>query len=143
MCALPCINKAFRARAENYVRPPSLSRRSVWENLDRGRQKYRLNAVRYVLMTKVKILPYRPPAQYTCIRLPIYMIVFNGYCYLSSNLKPSKSSFCERALYIFLTSCCNYKRKNLFSVSLCMLFIFKEATFCTSLFVYFEKIGLT
>ena len=35
------------------------SRRSVWENLDRGR-KYRPNAVRSVHTTEVKILPYRP-----------------------------------------------------------------------------------
>ena len=35
------------------------SRWSVWENLDRGRE-YKPNAVRSVLMTEVKILPYRP-----------------------------------------------------------------------------------
>ena len=33
--------------------------RSVWENLDRGRE-YRPNAVRSVHTTEVKILPYRP-----------------------------------------------------------------------------------
>ena len=35
------------------------SERSVWENLDRGRQ-YRPNAVRSVPATEIKILPYRP-----------------------------------------------------------------------------------
>ena len=35
------------------------SRRSVWENLDRGRE-YRPNAVKAVHTTEVKILPYRP-----------------------------------------------------------------------------------
>ena len=34
------------------------SKRSVWENLDRGR-KYRPNAVRSIHTTEVKILPYR------------------------------------------------------------------------------------
>ena len=36
--------------------------RSVWENLDLDRW-YRPNAVRSVLATSVKILPYRPPAR--------------------------------------------------------------------------------
>ena len=36
--------------------------RSVWENLDLGRL-YRPHCVRSVLMTLVKILPYRPPAR--------------------------------------------------------------------------------
>ena len=35
---------------------------SVWENLDLGRV-YRPHCVRSVLMTSVKILPYRPPAR--------------------------------------------------------------------------------
>ena len=36
--------------------------RSVWENLDLG-PMYRAHCVRSVLMTSVKILPYRPPAR--------------------------------------------------------------------------------
>jgi len=36
-----------------------LSRRSVWENLDRGRENG-TNAVRSLHTTEVKILPYRP-----------------------------------------------------------------------------------
>ena len=40
--------------------------------------------------------------KYTCFKWPFYY-------YLSPNLKPSKSSFCVRALYMFLTSCCNEK----------------------------------
>jgi len=35
------------------------SRRSVWENLDRGRE-YTPNAVRSAHATEVKFLPYRP-----------------------------------------------------------------------------------
>ena len=36
--------------------------RSIWENLDLGRV-YRPHRVRSVLMTSVKIRPYRPPAR--------------------------------------------------------------------------------
>ena len=44
--------------------------RSVWENLDLGRV-YRPHCVRSVLMTSVKILPYRRPAR--LIRAKCYL----------------------------------------------------------------------
>ena len=42
-----------------YSSPYQLSERSVWENFNWGHE-YRLNAVRSVLKTEVKNLPYRP-----------------------------------------------------------------------------------
>ena len=54
------LDRILSCVAKNGFRPGpiaySLSRRSVWENLDRGRE-YRTNAVRSLHMTEVKIFP--------------------------------------------------------------------------------------
>ena len=48
--------------------------RSVWENLDLGRV-YGPRCVRSVLMTSVKILPYRPPARLIRTKYKLYYLI--------------------------------------------------------------------